>query len=95
MDRGLAATRGPTFGEVMRLPRAHPILSGSRRRSLFAPFAVVLALLMAISNAGVVFAWSNLTFSSGDEAVICDDGTTQIRRNVNVCGVEKYAITFR
>jgi hypothetical protein len=24
-----------------------------------------------------------------------DDGTTQIRRNVDVCAVEKYAITFR
>ena len=54
----------------MRLPRAHPILSGSRRRSLFAPFAVVLALLMAISNAGVVFAWSSLTFSPGDESLM-------------------------
>jgi len=54
----------------MRLPRAHPILSGSRRRSLFAPFAVVLALLMAISNAGVVLAWSNLTFSSTEASLM-------------------------
>jgi len=30
----------------------------------------VLALLMAISNAEVVFAWSNLTFSSGDESLM-------------------------
>jgi uncharacterized protein YkwD len=54
----------------MRLPRAHPILSASRRRSLFAPSAVALALLMAISNAGVVFAWTSLSFSSGDESLM-------------------------
>ena len=30
-----------------------------------------------------------------DFKIVFDDGTTQIRRNVNVCGVEKYAISFR
>ena len=30
-----------------------------------------------------------------DFKTVFDDGTTQIRPNVNVCGVEKYAITFR
>ena len=30
-----------------------------------------------------------------DFKTVFDDGTTQIRRNVNVCGVEKYAISFR
>ncbi len=30
-----------------------------------------------------------------DFKTVFDDGTTQIRRNVNVCGVDKYAISFR
>jgi hypothetical protein len=30
-----------------------------------------------------------------DVKIVFDDGTPQIRRNVNVCGVEKYAISFR
>jgi hypothetical protein len=30
-----------------------------------------------------------------DFKTVFDDGTTQIRRNVNVCGLEKYAISFR
>ncbi|HWY47106.1 MAG TPA: hypothetical protein VNX70_06970 [Bryobacteraceae bacterium] len=30
-----------------------------------------------------------------DFKIVFDDGTTQIRRHVNVCGVEKYAISFR
>src|ERR1700757_4581554 len=30
-----------------------------------------------------------------DFKTVFDDGTTQIRRNVNVCGMEKYAISFR
>jgi hypothetical protein len=30
-----------------------------------------------------------------DFKTVFDDGTTQIRRNVNVCGAEKYAISFR
>jgi hypothetical protein len=30
-----------------------------------------------------------------DFKIVFDDGITQIRRNVNVCGVEKYAISFR
>ena len=30
-----------------------------------------------------------------DLKIVFDDGATQIRRNVNVCGVGKYAISFR
>jgi hypothetical protein len=30
-----------------------------------------------------------------DFKTVFDDGTTQIRRNVNACGLEKYAISFR
>jgi hypothetical protein len=30
-----------------------------------------------------------------DFKTVFDDGTTQIRRNVNVCGAEQYAISFR
>jgi hypothetical protein len=30
-----------------------------------------------------------------DFKIVFDDGTTQIRRNVNVCGLERYAISFR
>ena len=30
-----------------------------------------------------------------DFKIVFDDGTTQTRRNVNVCGLEKYAISFR
>jgi hypothetical protein len=30
-----------------------------------------------------------------DLKTVFDDGTTQIRRNVNVCDVEKYAISYR
>jgi uncharacterized protein YkwD len=54
----------------MRLHRAHPILGRPRRRSLFAPIAIVLGLLMAISSTGVVFAWSDLSFSSADESLM-------------------------
>jgi hypothetical protein len=42
--------------------------------------------------------WINIDDAEGcrfDFKTVFDDGTTQIRRNVNVCGVEKYAITFR
>ena len=30
-----------------------------------------------------------------DLKIVFDDGTAQTRRNVNVCGIEKYAISFR
>jgi hypothetical protein len=30
-----------------------------------------------------------------DFKTVFDDGTTQIRRDVDVCGVEKYAISYR
>ena len=30
-----------------------------------------------------------------DLKTVFDDGTTQIRRNVNVCDVERYAISYR
>jgi len=42
--------------------------------------------------------WINIDDAEGcrfDFKTVFDDGTTQIRPNVNVCGVEKYAITFR
>jgi len=42
--------------------------------------------------------WTSIDDASGcrfDFKIVFDDGITQIRRNVNVCGVEKYAISFR
>ena len=42
--------------------------------------------------------WSSIHDTAGcrfDFKTVFDDGTTQIRRNVNVCGVEKYAIYCR
>src|SRR5882724_6024947 len=42
--------------------------------------------------------WTSIDDAAGcrfDFKTIFDDGTTQIRRNVNVCGVEKFAISFR
>ena len=42
--------------------------------------------------------WTSIDDAAGcrfDFKTVFDDGTTQIRRNVNVCGVEKYAISFR
>jgi hypothetical protein len=62
------------------------------------------AQLWAIDLLGADFlAPASSVLTSIDDAVGCrfdfkivfDDGTTQIRRNVNVCGVEKYAISFR
>jgi hypothetical protein len=40
-------------------------------------------------------AWTSIDDSADcrfDFKIVFDDGSTQIRRNVNVCGVEKYAI---
>jgi hypothetical protein len=42
--------------------------------------------------------WTSIDDAAGgrfDFKTVFDDGTTQIRRNVNVCGLEKYAISFR
>jgi hypothetical protein len=42
--------------------------------------------------------WTSIDCAVGcrfDFKIVFDDGITQIRRNVNVCGVEKYAISFR
>ena len=42
--------------------------------------------------------WASIDDASGcrfDFKIVFGDGITQIRRNVNVCGVEKYAISFR
>ena len=42
--------------------------------------------------------WTSIDDAAGcrfDFKIVFDDGITQIRRNVNVCGVEKYAISFR
>ena len=42
--------------------------------------------------------WTSIDCAAGcrfDFKLVFDDGITQIRRNVNVCGVEKYAISFR
>ena len=42
--------------------------------------------------------WTSIDDATGcrfDFKTVFDDGTTQIRRNVNVCGLEKYAISFR
>ncbi|SRR6266436_703042 len=42
--------------------------------------------------------WTSIDDGAGcrfDFKIVFDDGITQIRRNVNVCGVEKYAISFR
>jgi hypothetical protein len=44
------------------------------------------------------FVWTSIDNTAGcrfDFKIVFDDGATQIRRNVNVCGVEKYAISFR
>jgi uncharacterized protein YkwD len=53
--------------------RSHPVSSNParprrRRRGTFAPLAIAAAVALVISNAGIVAAWSNLTFSSTDEA---------------------------
>ena len=42
--------------------------------------------------------WTSIDCAAGcrfDFKIVFDDGITQIRRNVNVCGVEKFAISFR
>ena len=42
--------------------------------------------------------WTSIDDAAGcrfDFKTVFDDGTIQIRRNVNVCGVKKYAIFFR
>ena len=42
--------------------------------------------------------WTSIDDAAGcrfDFKTVFDDGTTQIRRSVNVCGVGKYAIYFR
>jgi hypothetical protein len=42
--------------------------------------------------------WTSIDDADGcrfDFKIVFDDGANQIRRNVNVCGVEKYAISFR
>ena len=42
--------------------------------------------------------WTSIDDAVGcqfDFKTVFDDGTTQIRRYVNVCGIEKYAISFR
>src|SRR5207244_6152030 len=42
--------------------------------------------------------WTSIDDAAGcrfDFKTVFDDGTTQTRRTVNVCGVEKYAISFR
>ena len=42
--------------------------------------------------------WTSIDDAAGcrfDIKIVFDDGTTQIRRNVNVCGLEKLAISFR
>ncbi len=42
--------------------------------------------------------WTSIDDAAGcrfDFKIVFDDGITQIRRNVNVCGLEKYAISFR
>jgi len=42
--------------------------------------------------------WTSIGDAAGcrfDFKIVFDDGTTQIRRNVNVCGLEKFAISFR
>ena len=42
--------------------------------------------------------WTSIDNAAGcrfDFKTVFDDGTTQIRRNVNVCGMERYAISYR
>jgi hypothetical protein len=42
--------------------------------------------------------WTSIDDAAGcrfDFKIVFDDGTTQIRRYVNVCGIEKFAISFR
>ena len=42
--------------------------------------------------------WTSIDNAAGcrfDFRTVFDDGTTQIRRNVNVCGIERYAISYR
>ena len=42
--------------------------------------------------------WTSIDDAAGcrfDIKIVFDDGTTQIRRNVNVCGVEKFVISYR
>jgi len=42
--------------------------------------------------------WTSIGNTAGcrfDFKTVFDDGTTQIRRNVNVCGIERYAISYR
>ena len=42
--------------------------------------------------------WTSIDDAAGcrfDFKIVFDDGITEIRRNVNVSGVEKYAISFR
>jgi hypothetical protein len=42
--------------------------------------------------------WTSIDDAAGcrfDVKTVFDDGTTQIRRNVDMCGVQRYAISFR
>jgi hypothetical protein len=55
-------------------------------------------LLGAEFLAPVSSVWTSINDAAGcrfDIKIVFDDGTAQIRRNVNVCGLEKYAISFR
>jgi hypothetical protein len=55
-------------------------------------------LLGAEFLAPVSSVWTSIDDATGcrsDIKIVFDDGTTQTRRNVNVCGLEKYAISFR
>jgi len=47
------------------------------------------------ASGGVILTNAHVVVGLSTLKIVFDDGTTQIRRNVNVCGVEKYAITFR
>ena len=48
--------------------------------------------------ASASFVWTSIDDTAGcrfDIKIVFDDGATQIRRNVNVCGLEKYSTSFR
>jgi len=51
----------------MNLTRPNHSANGLRRRGLSGPFAALVALALLAANPGLVFAWSNLTFSSTEE----------------------------
>src|SRR6266446_3227564 len=79
-------------GNNMPIPRSKP------SRITYIATAWAIDLLGADFLAPTSSVLTSIDDAAGcrfDLKIVFDDGTTQTRRNVNVCGVEKYGISFR